>query len=66
MRQKSEDERRRIALGVSVAVTALIFVVWLSVFTTNIRSEGQVASVWTPFKAVKESLTSLKVILPEF
>lgn len=68
LRNRPDDHKRLVALGVSFGVTALIFMIWLSAFFVRIGQDSVVvtkndievqkkklAETLTPFESVKES-----------
>lgn len=72
LREKSDDERRTIAFGVSFAVTFFIFVIWISSFFLqmgnstlvvtgeDLKAQTEVAkSTPTPIESIRESAASI-------
>jgi hypothetical protein len=60
LREKPLEVRKQILMMVSIAVTALIFVVWVATlqYRFNADARHKIQSDWAPIAHLKESITN--------
>jgi hypothetical protein len=66
LRNKTDGEKQKLALGISVIVTSLIFLVWISTFSLRLGEKKVGNYTVSPFAQVKEGFSDLLSERPSF